>query len=432
MTGRFATLLTSSKAWRVVPVLLTLVLGACSSLPNANERRIPEVAAVADASPERLALNAQVYDLVVQEVAERHYQRAELASHFLEQAAGKRTQVIASVDEVGFYTGLNAVLADLGDKHTNATRPRSNRLTRQRRLGEGLDFGFSLAGVGGGGGYVVDRVRADGPAAEAGVRPGWRVDTVDGLPFSPAGSYIDGVHVWGFTDAGYHAQSASFAAVPLPREVGYLERTPEGVAVITFNLFDAPTRQWLQARLAELQADPPPGIIVDLRGNGGGDAAELRRILSPFFAAPTPYGIYDSGPIFGGVRKTRRWRTPWTGPLAVLISGRTASAAELFAAAIQENHRGPVAGSKSAGAVVASRHFDLPDGGMLSVGVSAFRTASGATLEHVGVTPDIVTAPTIEDLRANRDLTLDAAVAALLTPKAAGTVAKSEPRLEPA
>ena len=420
------------KTLRILPVLMALVLGACSSLPHANERKIPEATIVADASPERLALNAQVYDLVVKAVAERHYQREELAPRFLEQAARRRTEIIANVDETGFYTGLNAVLSNLGDKHTNALRPRSNRLLRQRRLGEGLDFGFSLAGVGAGGGYVVDRVRDDGPAAEAGVKPGWRIDTVDGLPFNTGASYIDGVHVWGFTDAGYHAHSVSFAALPLTREIGYLERTPEGVAVITFNLFDTATRRWVQARLSELQADPPRGIVIDLRGNGGGDAAELRRILSPFFAVPTVYGIYDAGPIFGDVRKTGRWRTPWTGPLAVLISGRTASAAELFAAAIQENHRGLVVGSKSAGAVVASRHFDLPDGGMLSVGFRAFRTASGATLEHVGVVPDIATTPTIEDLRANRDVTLDAAVKALFAPLATEGVAEPEPTPAPA
>ena len=432
MAERFSTFLARLRTWTLAPVALALVLGACSSLPNANERRVPDVAVVADASPERLALNAQVYDLVVDKVARSHYQREERASRWLQLATEKRPVVIASANEAEFYAGLNAVLADLGDKHTIATRPRSNRLTRQRRLGGGLDFGFSLAGVGGDSGYVVDRVRADGPAAEAGVKPGWRLDSVDGLPFSLSGSYIDGVHLWGFTDAGYHAQSASFAAAPLSRELGWLERTPEGVAVITFNLFDAPTRQWVQARLAELQADPPSGIVIDLRGNGGGDAAELRRILSPSFAVPTPYGIYDSGPIFGAVRRTGRWRTPWTGPLAVLISGRTASAAELFAAAIQENQRGPVVGSKSAGAVVASRHFDLPDGGMLSVGFRAFRTASGATLEHVGVVPDIVTAPTLQDLRANRDVTLDAAVRALLSPEPPEAEAGPKPGLKPA
>lgn len=428
MTGRFSIL----GVRRAAPWLLALaLLGACSSLPGANERRVPDIAAVADASPERLALNTDVYDRVVEEVSERHYERETLAPHWREQAAEKRAEVIASPDEAGFYTGLNAVLAELGDKHTNAIRPYANRLTRQRRLGEGLDFGFSLASAGDG--FVVDRVRPDGPAAEAGVQPGWRVDTVDGLPFSPAGSYIDGVHLWGFTDAQDQPQSASFAATPLPREVGYVVRTPEGVAVITFNLFDAATRQWVQARLAELQADPPPGIILDLRGNGGGDAAELRRILSPFFAAPTAYGIYDAGPVLGGVRKTGHWTTPWTGPLAVLISGRTASAAELFAAAVQESRRGPVVGSRSAGAVVASRHFDLPDGGMLSIGVRAFRTASGATLEHVGVTPDILTTPTIDDLRQGRDLTLEAAVAALLAPKStAQPAAASEIIPEPA
>jgi len=400
-----------------VPLGLALVLlGACATLPGSNERRVPEVVAVADSSPERFTLNARVYDLVVEAVSEQHYQREERAPHWLEQAAERRAEVIAAPDEAGFYRSMNAVLSELGDKHTNAIRPYSNRLIRQRRLGEGLDFGFSLAGAGDG--FVVDRVRPDGPAAEAGVQPGWRVDTVDGLRFSTTGSYIDGVHLWGFTDARDQPQSASFAAVPLPREVGYVARTPEGVLVITFNAFDGPSREWVQAQLAGLRADPPPGIIIDLRGNGGGDAWELRRILSPFFSTPTAYGIIDSGPIFGGVRKTGRWRTPWTGPMAVLISGRTASAAELFAAAVQESGRGPVVGSQSAGAVVASRHFDLPDGGMLSIGIRSFRTAAGVTLEHRGVTPDIVTAPTLDELRRGRDPTLEAAVAALLAPNA--------------
>jgi len=404
-----------------------VLLGACATLPGANERRVPEVAAVADASPERLALNAKVYDLVVEAVSEQHYQREERGPHWLAQAAEKRDEVVASPDEVGFYRGLNGVLAELGDKHTNATRPFANRLTRQRRLGEGLDFGFSLAGAGGG--FVVDRVRPDGPAAKAGLQPGWRVDTVDGEPFVLTGSYLEGEHQWGFTDARDQSHLATFAAAPLPREVGYVEHTPEGVLVITFNSFDGPSREWVQAQLAAAQADPPPAIIIDLRGNGGGDAWELRRILSPFFTEPTAYGIVDSGPIFGGVRKTGRWRTPWTGKLAVLISGRTASAAELFAAAIQESGRGPVVGSKSAGAVVASRHFDLPDGGMLSIGIRSFRTAAGVTLEHSGVTPDVVTAPTLEELRQGRDPTLRAAVIALL---GRATASEPEPILEPA
>jgi carboxyl-terminal processing protease len=416
----------------VAPLGAALVLlGACATLPSANERKVPEVAAVADASPERLALNAEVYDRVVEAVSKQHYQREELGPHWLEQAAEERAEVIASPDEVGFYRGLNAVLAELGDKHTNAIRPFSNRLIRQRRLGEGLDFGFSLAGASGG--YVVDRVRPDGPAAKAGIQPGWRVDTVDGEPFATTGSYIDGEHRWGFTDAEDQPRVATFAAVPLSREVGYVDRTPEGVLVITFNSFDGPSREWVQAQLAGALADSPTAIIIDLRGNGGGDAWELRRILSPFFTEPTAYGIVDSGPIFGGVRKTGRWRTPWTGPLAVLISGRTASAAELFAAAVQESGRGPVVGSKSAGAVVASRHFDLPDGGMLSIGIRSFRTAAGVTLEHRGVTPDVVTAPTLDELRQGRDPTLEAAVAALLAPNPTQEpVAEAAPSPEPA
>ncbi|QTC91620.1 S41 family peptidase [Brevundimonas goettingensis] len=425
MHGRLSNL---SKRLAAPLGLALILLGACATLPGANERRVPEVAAVADASPERLALNTRVYDLVVKAVSEQHYQRTESGAQWLAQATEKRAEVVASADETDFYRALNGVLAELGDKHTNAIRPYANRLTRQRRLGEGLEFGFSLAGAGGG--YVVDRVRPDGPAAKAGLQPGWRVDTVDGEPFVITGAYLEGEHRWGFADAQDQPHYATFAAAPLPREVGYVELTPEGVLVITFNTFDGPSREWVQAQLAAAQADPPPGIIIDLRGNGGGDAWELRRILSPFFTEPTAYGIIEGGPIFGGERKTGRWRTPWTGPMAVMISGRTASAAELFAAAVQESKRGPVVGSKSAGAVVASRHFDLPDGGMLSIGVRSFRTAAGVTLEHEGVTPDVVTAPTLDELRQGRDPTLEAAVIAILGSRR-GVAEVSEPESIP-
>lgn len=391
-----------------------MALGACQTLPAANYRRIPDIVAVADASPARRALNVRVYDAVVEMVGERHYQRKLGLVDWPAEAATRRAAVVDQADEVGFYGGLNGLLGVLGDRHTAATRPEVHRLRSQRRLAEGLDLGLTLVGVEGV--SVVDRVRPDGPAAAAGVQVGWRVDAVDGAPFVNAQTLLQGERVWTFTDVQDETHKVTLAAAPLPRSIGQARRTDDDVLVLAFDAFDPATREWLHARMVEARADPPRGVVIDLRLNGGGDARELGRMLAPFFAERVAYAIHDLGPLRGVTRRTGRWPTPYAGPLAVLQSSRSASAAEVFAAAVQEQRRGVVVGGVSRGAVVGSRHFDLPDGGLLSVGIKSFRTGSGVVLEHVGVTPDIAVAPNLNDARHGRDTVLEAAIKALLDP----------------
>ncbi len=394
-----------------------LALGACQSLPTANARRIPDIVAVADASPERRALNGRVYDAVVEMVGKRHYQRDLGLVDRPAEAAARRAAALDQPDEVGFYSRMTDLLTVLGDRHTAVTRPQTHRLRSQRRVSAGLDLGFTLVrhdDV-----FVVERVRSDGPAATAGVKVGWRVDAVDGAPFVNTQTLLQGTRVWTFTDAQDQTHTLTLAPTALPRSIGEVRRTDEGVLVLTFDGFDPATRQWLHARMAEVQADPPRGVILDLRLNGGGDALEIGRMLAPFFAERVAYAIYDIGPFRSVTRRTARWSTPYLGPVAVLQSNSSASAAEVFAAAVQDHRRGPVVGSVSRGAVVGSRQFDLPDGGLLSVGMKSFRTGSGVVLEKVGVTPDIAVAATLDEARHGRDTVLETAVTALLKSAAA-------------
>ena len=192
-----------------------MALGACQTLPGANSRRIPDVVVVADASPERRALNGRVYDAVVEMVGDRHYQRKLGLVDWPTEAATRRAAVVDQRDEVGFYGGLNGLLGVLEDRHTSATRPEVHRLRSQRRLAEGLDLGLTLVGVEGV--SVVDRVRPDGPAAAAGVQVGWRVDAVDGAPLVNTQALLQGERVWAFTDVEDQIHTVTLAAAPLPR-----------------------------------------------------------------------------------------------------------------------------------------------------------------------------------------------------------------------
>ncbi|HEY3579757.1 MAG TPA: S41 family peptidase, partial [Pyrinomonadaceae bacterium] len=110
----------------------------------------------------------------------------------------------------------------------------------------------------------------------------------------------------------------------------------------------------------------------------------------------------------------RLWRVPQLSqiklPLVVLTSESTSSAAEIMVAALQARRRARVIGSGTCGCVLAIRtRHALPDGGVLDVSEFDYRTASGARLQDVGITPDEFTRITRSDIYSHRDPTLTAA-----------------------
>lgn len=396
-------------------------LAACQTLPAVNENRVPEVVTLQDGSAERAAMNARVFDVSVDLVARRFYDRTYNGVDFRAEAAARRAEALAQPNEAGFYRALNETLRLLDDRHTVAVRPSVNRLRAQARLEEARVFGMTLAlavhSETDERRYFVTRVRQDGPAADAGVKAGWRIATVDGEPFDGTISYAGQLRRFEFLDADGGEHEVEMEARPLPREVGVAERREDGVLVLHFSTFDAASRDWMLARLAEAQADPPGAVIVDLRGNSGGRVDATAAILGAFFKRRVRFAYYNLGPVPRVARQTRSARTPWTGAAAVLQSDLSGSASEVFAAAFQEYDRGPVVGQVSAGAVVGSVAYQLPDGGLLRVGVSEFRTGSGAVLEKQGVTPDLAVTPTYDDVANGRDVVLEAAVRAVLGDK---------------
>jgi carboxyl-terminal processing protease len=162
-----------------------------------------------------------------------------------------------------------------------------------------------------------------------------------------------------------------------------------------------------------------PGLIIDLRNNGGGEAEAMTEMASAFLHAGTSLGQFTD-------RNGRTAFEPHTraaplltankiplfrAPVVVLTSERTSSAAEIFAAALKEANRAPVIGAQTCGCVLAiRRRHSLPDGGELDVSEMDYRTAYGARLEGTGVAPNQELAPAKQDLRARRDRTLERAI----------------------
>jgi C-terminal processing protease CtpA/Prc len=97
----------------------------------------------------------------------------------------------------------------------------------------------------------------------------------------------------------------------------------------------------------------------------------------------------------------------FAGPVVVLTGARTASASEVFTAALRERGRARVVGEATCGCVLGiRRRHTLPDGGLLDVSEMDYRTAGGRRLEGAGLEPDERVAPTRRDLQSGRDAAL--------------------------
>ncbi len=157
----------------------------------------------------------------------------------------------------------------------------------------------------------------------------------------------------------------------------------------------------VQRLLVELKAKKVDGVLVDLRNNGGGSLTEAVDLTGLFVGAGPVVQQRDAeGDIT--VAKGNAPGVAWDGPLGVLINRGSASASEIFAAAIQDYHRGLVIGETSFGKgtvqTVANldqlAHSQTPQLGELKLTIAQFFRINGGTTQLRGVTPDFSLAAT--------------------------------------
>ncbi len=155
--------------------------------------------------------------------------------------------------------------------------------------------------------------------------------------------------------------------------------------------------------LEELKKDKVDSVLMDLRNNGGGSLIEAIELTGLFIGAgPIVQQRNAKGNI--KVESGANAGLAWNGPLGVLINRASASASEIFAAAIQDYGRGIVIGEPSFGKGTVQSVIDLdqlaknekPKFGELKITVAQFFRINGGTTQLRGVTPDI-SLPTLTD-----------------------------------
>lgn len=356
---------------------------------------------------DRVAYNRSVYDNVWNWVYRGYYDANFNGVDWRAAGERHRAAAAAAADDSALYAAINALLDELKDRHTHAAYAQEfASLFRHINAVIGLRT-EAVREVSDGRRRVIE-VLPGAPAAAAGIQVGWWLLTCDHRPPTEVlgpGKLHDGqvVHCEFLKDDGARyavdltARRLSFPPFRSAREVD------DHVLVLRFDSFDMPSAQWLREQL--LFHSGKKAVVLDLRGNTGGHIFALAAVLGDVFSSPVSMGemIHRGQPSRWHRSISQRGGAHYVGPLAVVVSHDTASAAEIFAQLIQDYERGKVVGTRTAGAMLTSVFWPLAGGGKLQLSVYDYRSPKGRRLEGNGVVPDVLVEAPAEKARLGPD-----------------------------
>ncbi|MEU2061629.1 S41 family peptidase [Streptomyces sp. NPDC013455] len=243
----------------------------------------------------------------------------------------------------------------------------------------------------------VTRVRPGSPAAEAGIRAGDRLRSVDGhdvdgrpvtevvaLLRGDADDAPAGTTVSLGLERGGRGWTETLHRARLSTDSVTVRRLSGGVTVVRIAAFTKHSADAVRAALRAAPADCR--TVLDLRGNSGGLVTEAVDTASAFLDG----GLVATYDVDGAQRALHAAPGGDTSrPLVVLVDGGTMSAAELLTGALQDRGRAVVIGSRTFGKGSVQMPTTLPDGSVAELTVGHYRTPSGHTVDGRGITPDL-------------------------------------------
>jgi carboxyl-terminal processing protease len=285
---------------------------------------------------------------------------------------------------------------------------------------------------------VKDRITGVGQGKEGPVTDvlGWRIDDVVQLIRGRAGTQVRLQVLPAGAAPGTPEKTLEFTrnkvtleAQAAQKELRTIKRGDKQIRVGVINVpafyqdveaqnagekdFRSTTRD-VRRLINELKAEKIDGLVLDLRGNGGGYLPEATALTGLFI---------DRGPVVQlkvttgelEVQDDPEPGVAYAGPLAVLVDRFSASASEIFAGAIQDYHRGTVLGQRTFGKgtvqnlVPLDRWSPRPVNGQLTVTIGKFYRVTGESTQHRGVEPD-VTLPSQIDMEEFGESALEGAL----------------------
>lgn len=310
-----------------------------------------------------------------------------------------RKNYIGEINEDELENGLiQGYLYGLGDKYATYMDTEEYASYVAKNNGKQVGIGITVIYDNTLGGMYITNVTKDSPAMQAGLAAGDIISAVDGQTVAERG-YYNTISYIGSGNEGealtltvekgpeYHQQVdiALVRAVVNTYTVSY-EMYKDNVGYIEISGFNKVTPTEFIAAMTELKSKGAEAYIFDVRNNSGGDLEGIRGVLDY---------LLPEGPIIRVISKDGSEQvlssdaTCIEAPMAVLINGNTASAAELFSSALRDYGKAKLIGTRSYGKGTMQTMMRLTDNSALSISTQMYNPPYSENYEGIGLTPDI-------------------------------------------
>ena len=350
-------------------------------------------------------------------------------------------QALNASSDDRYWELLDKMTGELKDSHTRVHGPKQVEQQRNQEV-HSLGLGFlEMNGL-----LVVTSVHAESDPWWAGVRAGMTIKTIDDEPALALYQRLmkevrDSSTPWARTRGALRKIVAGDPDTPISMTFVRLDgneisatmkrrkfRTPpeftqrvlpSGFGYVRFSNFLGSLEGGISQAITSMKDGP--GMIIDLRNNGGGSLGMANSLATKFLSSlqKGPRILTRTGkPVTLAFIPTMKMETElvgnkqfaYTKPLVILTNENSASASEILASTLQDLGRATIIGQRTCGCLLGYLGYaDLPGGGQLAYSELGFITPKGRRIEGEGVKPDVEINPAREDISLNRDRILEAA-----------------------
>ena len=303
------------------------------------------------------------------------------------------------VDKKKLYDGAaQGYVGGLNDPYADYKSLEDSKISAQENEGNPQGIGVTAVQHPDNKTIYITRVDSAGPAMQAGIKAGDEILRVEGQNVVDIG-YSEAIQLLAGEEGSMvsllvRTKGEDGAAAEVPHSIvrskfihtSVYSRMIGKAGYIQITSFDDATTSQFKTAVQDLMKQGADGLIFDLRNNGGGLVDAAAAMLDYLL----PEGDIISATYADGSTEVlhKSDASQINLPMAVLTNERTASAAELFAAAIRDYNKGVLIGEKTYGKGVMQRTYPLSDGSTVKCTIAAFNPPSGVNFNGVGLTPD--------------------------------------------
>lgn len=312
----------------------------------------------------------------------------------LEGMAMVNTRFVGEYDKSEVLDAAMSGMVDgMGDRWSYYLTPERYQAEQERRTNAYVGIGVTVAYTREEG-LLIQAVTEGGPAQEAGLRTGEVITAVDGQSVAgdkrgTATELIQGAENTSVTLTLLGEDGTTREVAVTRRSIETIpveyEKLENGVGYIHVENFFRRSADQVKAAVEDLQEQGVTALVFDMRNNGGGYLDELIPMLD---------NLLSEGPIFQTRSRSGKSEIHESDaacvdlPMAVLVNGATYSAAEIFAAELQERGVAVIVGTPTSGKGYSQQMYPLFNGGGIGISTAEYFTGEGKSLIGTGLTLD--------------------------------------------